>query len=158
MPWGWGFLKVPQDMLMCPKVWELLLKHELQSTLLLSSPARLPRAYPLPNSSYAHHLWAPRHIHRCRHISLWFTFLGLSPDLERIDRSVAEKVILGETHNDSLKIVPLFETQPKQPLIALKGEIKKHAHLSGCEIVLLLPDPLFLAVLLQVDRPPPHSL
>lgn len=35
-------------------------------------------------------------------------------------------------------MVLLFETQPKQPHIALKGGIKEHAHLSVCETVLSL--------------------
>lgn len=64
---------------------------------------------------------APRHIHRCHHTPLWFTFLGLSPASEWINIYVEEKVILGETHNDFLKWPP-SETQLKQLLIALRGK------------------------------------
>lgn len=122
---------------MCTEVCEPLLKHELSSVLLLSC-ARMPRPYLHPQSSYVYHPWGS-----WAHSQVWpYTtvarFPGPEPASDWIDRSVTGKVILGGTHNDSLKMVLLFETQPKQPHISPKGGIKKYAHLSVCETVLSL--------------------
>ena len=95
------FLKAPQEIMMCTKDQELLLKRaSLQPSLVLAP--RFPGAHPPPDSGYAHTHGALGHTHRHSHTPLTVTFLGLGPASERINRSVIGKMSLGRNIMTSL--------------------------------------------------------
>lgn len=94
---------------MCTGVWEPSLKPVLPSPLLVLSPTKLPELTLLHTTVMLTARGLPGTFTDVA-TQMWFTFLGLSPASEGIDRCVSGKVILGEMHDDSLKMVLLFET------------------------------------------------